>query len=111
MQSASSVVPAMTRGQAIRCDGLMDASDIADSTLLIPIGVEWSTDGGVTWDTLIGYTWRGGQTDRHTGLPIPPIMVVQMDDGNSSLLVGNRIRVFAELPRVVNLGMDVTVGA
>jgi len=106
----SAVVSAGNLSKSISIDALMDVADLSDPTLSITIGLEASADGGTTWTTLASVNWDGGRTDKSTGTwAVPYIHNYQADDGSTSLLIGQRVRPFADLPRVVNFGATVTV--
>jgi hypothetical protein len=105
--SPSRTVPAGGKGKTITLTGLMDTVDMEDASLAMVVGVEWTQDG-TNWTTLIAQNWKGHDPSPKTGITPPPTMDISMDTSNQSLLVGKDVRAFADLPRVVNFGMDVT---
>ena len=56
--SASTVLPAGIT--SILVSGTVDNVDLTDATLRIGIYIEYSLDGGLTWQVLFGAEWRGG---------------------------------------------------
>jgi hypothetical protein len=80
---------------------VMDATDIADSTLQIAYALEQLLGG--QWVTLIAQTWQGGFTDR-TGAAIVPTL-----DYTSTGAWPPNVRLTVTLPRRLNIGATVTV--
>ena len=76
---------------------LMDASDVTDSTLVIPCRVEQSADG-TTWVFLMGGAWHGGGPI--SGQPRKPLTMTYCG------MAPAFVRAVVELPHVVNIGLE-----
>ena len=97
------VVPNLS-GRLFQLRFAMDLADLQDSGLAIPLGIDASFDGGVTWQVLVGGTWHGGSPDRQ-GIFQPPSLSWQ-SGGNQP----THVRVRVELPRTVRMGADWDLG-
>ena len=99
----------------ILCELVLQAADLADSTLSIPFWAEGSEDG-VNWKFLVGWApdsvtgvgvdtaWHGGRTGRD-GQPAKPILFWDV-----SYPLPAKVRVQFILPRTINCSVNVTIG-
>lgn len=90
------------------CVAQMDAADLADVTLHLAFGAEYLDPDNVTWIPLATNGWDGGAVSKVDGSAIPPQFTVQSNDGVKSLIAGQPVRVFADLPRALSFGATAT---
>lgn len=107
--SASATLPSTLQPGATATFALsLGTTDLADATLSIDLGIEWSADGGASWSVLISEVWRGGVIDRHTAAPIPPQVQASANIANASLLAGRKARAYATPSRAVTCAATLT---
>lgn len=92
----------------ITATAIMDAADLADTNLLITLGVEANDTPGATaaapgWYVLVSNGWQGGRPARD-GQFYPPSV-----NFSTSVLTARRLRGLVMLSQRISVGLDVTV--
>lgn len=96
---SSSITPE-TSTRDYEVEVLLEAADVSNASLQIPISLEASFDGGLNWTPLVSATWVGGMIGRDSN-PVQPRL------GYKTNRAAGRVRLVLDLPQQLLLSADV----